>query len=159
MYLWVQVGLFYTISYKLLESRDCCCFVRIIQQRWGHQMCSIWTSLQVQWLRICASTAGGIWVQSPVRELRSHLLHGAAERKKCSINPYLINALAAVNNANVLESWATLLSPPHSLNKNKNNWIKLSPLRWAMVSGDFFKIYCILYLFLKVFIMIRVNNS
>ena len=41
------------------------------------------TSLVVQWLRLHASSAGvqGAQVQSLVRELRSHLLHGAAKNK------------------------------------------------------------------------------
>ena len=34
-----------------------------------------------QWLRLRASNAGA-WVQSLVRELRSHLLRGAAKKKK-----------------------------------------------------------------------------
>ena len=34
----------------------------------------------VQWLRLCASNAG-VWIQSLVSELRSHLLHGMAKNK------------------------------------------------------------------------------
>ena len=43
------------------------------------------TSLVVQLLRLCTSTAGGLGsipVQSLVRELRSHMPHGAAKKKK-----------------------------------------------------------------------------
>ena len=38
-------------------------------------------SLVVHWLRLQPSTARGAWVQSLVRELRSHLLQGAAKNK------------------------------------------------------------------------------
>ena len=37
------------------------------------------TSLAVQWLRLCASNAGGVWVQSLAGELRSHMPHGASK--------------------------------------------------------------------------------
>ena len=40
------------------------------------------TSLVAQWLRLSASTAGGEWVQSLVRELRSHIWCGMAPLKE-----------------------------------------------------------------------------
>ena len=45
----------------------------------------------VQLLRLCTSTAGGLGsipVQSLVRELRSHMPHGAAKKKKTVELPY-----------------------------------------------------------------------
>ena len=39
------------------------------------------TSLVVQWLRIHLAIYG-IWVQSLVKELRSHMLHSSAKKKK-----------------------------------------------------------------------------
>ena len=41
----------------------------------------LWTSLAVQWLRLCVSSAGGR-VRSLVGELRSDMLCGVAKKKK-----------------------------------------------------------------------------
>ena len=41
----------------------------------------LWTSLAVQWLRLCTSNAGDTF-QSLVREFRSHQLHGVSKRKR-----------------------------------------------------------------------------
>ena len=41
----------------------------------------MWSSLVVQWLRLCASNEGA-WVRSLVGELRSYMLHGVAPCKK-----------------------------------------------------------------------------
>ena len=38
------------------------------------------TSMAVQWLRLCAPTAGGMG--SFIGEIRSHMLHGMAEKQK-----------------------------------------------------------------------------
>ena len=43
---------------------------------------TIRTSLAVQWLRPCASDAGGAWVQSLVGELRCRLPESTARKKK-----------------------------------------------------------------------------
>ena len=40
------------------------------------------TSLAVQWLRLQASNAGGVRVRSLVGELRAHMLHGMARKKR-----------------------------------------------------------------------------
>ena len=45
------------------------------------RMGGVGTSLVVQWLGLSASTARS-WVQSLVRELKSHKLRGAAKKKK-----------------------------------------------------------------------------
>ena len=42
---------------------------------------SLGTSLKVQWLRVCASNARGVHVQSLAGELRSHMLCGVAVNK------------------------------------------------------------------------------
>ena len=42
------------------------------------------TSLVLQWLGLCASTGGG-QVQSPVRELRSCMLHDVAKKTNITI--------------------------------------------------------------------------
>jgi hypothetical protein len=39
------------------------------------------TSLVAQWLRLCLPMKG-VWVQSPVRELRSHVPQGIAKKIK-----------------------------------------------------------------------------
>ena len=54
----------------------------------------MWTSLVVQWLRLCASNEE-MWVRSLVGELRSYTLHGVAPRK----------------NREKPKSWAALLPP------------------------------------------------
>ena len=54
----------------------------------------MWTSLVVQWLRLCASNEE-VWVRSLVGELRSYTLHGVATRK----------------NREKPKSWAALLPP------------------------------------------------
>ena len=54
------------------------------------------TSLAVQWLRLCTSTAGA-WVPSLVRELTFHILCGMAKKKfffkQCNINNIYINKI------------------------------------------------------------------
>ena len=40
-----------------------------------------WDFLEVHWVRPCPST-GGTWVQSLLRELRSHMPCGTAKKKK-----------------------------------------------------------------------------
>ena len=44
--------------------------------------CTLWNSLAVQWLALCAFTAEGARVQSLVGELRSCEPHGTGKKKK-----------------------------------------------------------------------------
>ena len=46
----------------------------------------------VQWVRLCTSTAGG-WVQSLFGELRPHMPHHMAGKKKKDSNPLLVAAV------------------------------------------------------------------
>ena len=39
------------------------------------------TSLVVPWLGLCISSAGGLWVQFPIRELRPHMLHSPPQKE------------------------------------------------------------------------------
>ena len=52
------------------------------KRKWG-------TSLVVQWLRLHASTAGGMGSISALGELRSCMLHGGAKKKKKKKNSCL----------------------------------------------------------------------
>ena len=51
-----------------------------VKRAWGRG-----TSLVVQWLRFWASNAKGVWIQSLVRELRSHMQCSMAKKKKTNL--------------------------------------------------------------------------
>ena len=57
------------------ESTKLSCYTR------KELKCNRGTSLVVQWLRLSASTTGGT-CSNRGRELRSHMLHGVARKKK-----------------------------------------------------------------------------
>ena len=52
------------------------------------------TSLVVQWVRLYAPNAGGPWVRSLVRELRSHMLCGMAKKLKKKNHSLKVNSAA-----------------------------------------------------------------
>ena len=58
---------------------------RRLQEKWScgiHKKTKVESSLVVQWLKLHAFNAGGMWVWSFVGELRSHMLCGTPKNKK-----------------------------------------------------------------------------
>ena len=68
--------------------------------QWGELKKKKWgTSLAVQWLRFCTSSIG-VWIQSLVRKLRSHMLHGHRHpKRKRQLREILILAIPRIQSS------------------------------------------------------------